>query len=149
MAKWDASVRYSGGLWTKPQMTAEIRTAIKLTRVFMLDRLKKNSPVKTGKLRKSWRVSVGDRLFVVRNDVRNKKGTPYAGFVDLGTRKIKPRRFTEKSVNEAAEHFKDTLADLVDKKLNRRNTKTNRQLAASVAKLRGARNIKEKPILKL
>lgn len=149
MAQWDASIRYSGGLWTKPQMTAEIRTAMKLTRVYMLDRLRKNSPVKTGKLRKSWKVSVGDRLFVVRNDVRNKKGTPYAGFTEYGTRKIKPRRYTQKSVKEAADYYKDTLSDLVDKKLNRRNTKTNRQLAASVASLRGARNIKEKPIRKL
>jgi len=88
-------------------------------------------------------VSVGDRIMRIRN------AAPYAGFVEYGTRKIKPRYFTRDSMDEIAQKFKDKLSDLVEAKLNRRNTRPTRDLAASVAKLRGFKSVKEQPYRKL
>jgi len=67
--------------------------------------LQKHSPVKTGKLRSSWKVNTGERTIVIRNSAY------YAGFVDQGTRKITPRRFVDRSVREITKEFTRRAGD--------------------------------------
>lgn len=130
MAKWNAEIDYSGTLWSGKQMTAEIREASKEVEGYALEVLQKNSPVRTGRLRNSWLVKTGDRTIRIRNTAY------YAGFPNYGTRRIKAQLFLEKSTEQILAKYKEILADKVEQKLGRSNSKPNRELAAQVAKLR-------------
>lgn len=58
------------------------------------DTLRSVTPVRTGKLRRGWRViNYNSRSITVQNDVE------YGIWVDLGTATITPRRFTERGVD--------------------------------------------------
>jgi hypothetical protein len=98
--KWDASISYVGTLWNGNYVPGAIKRAIKEVPEFAHPILYKNSPVKTGYLRTHWNVSTGDRTLVITNPAY------YAGFVDLGTIKIKPRYYVQKSLDEIIPEFK-------------------------------------------
>lgn len=128
---WEAKLDYSGTLWSKPTMTAEIREAIQETAKFAREILPPETPKDTGRMSRSWVVNVGDRTIRIQNFA------PYSGFVNYGTRRMKARPVLEDNLPRIEAHFKETLADKVEAKLGARPTKPTRQLARQVANLRG------------
>ncbi len=61
----------------------------------MLNLLRQTTPVRTGKLRRGWRITeVNGQSFTLENDVF------YGVYVDQGTATISPRRFTKKAADE-------------------------------------------------
>lgn len=98
--KWDASVRFVGTLWNGSTVPNAIKRAMKELPSVAIPILEKNSPVKTGYLKSHWSVATGDRIITIVNPAY------YAGFVDLGTRRIRPRFFVDKSVAEIVSEFK-------------------------------------------
>lgn len=84
MARWDASIKYSGTLWSEPNVTAEVREAMSEVRGFAEQLIQSRTPVDTGKMKSSWQVNTGDRLLTISNPMY------YANFIEEGTRKIKP-----------------------------------------------------------
>ena len=130
---WKADIKFVGTLWNKPTVTAEVRAAMQDTADFARTILPKNTPVDTGRLANSWRVSVGDRIMVISNP------TPYAGFVEYGTRKMAARNMLGKSVPAIEAHFKSSLESRVMAKLGGSGGGSTRlrSLATQVAGLRG------------
>jgi len=129
---WKADIRFIGTLWNKPTVTSEVRESIKETAQFARNLLPKNTPVDTGILARSWRVSVGDRIMTIANP------TPYAGFVEYGTSRMAARGMLAKSIPEIESHFKSTLESKIQSKLSGNGGSTRlRSLATRVAGLRG------------
>lgn len=132
---WKADIQYIGTLWNKPNMTAEVRAAVKETGAFARKILPTNTPVDTGKMAASWKVGTGERTLVISN------GVPYAGFVEYGTRKMRAREPLGKSLPEIEEFFQDTLLSKIEAKLegagSGRRAANLGSLARQVAGLRG------------
>ena len=140
---WESRIDYSGTLWSKPTMTAEIREAVKETAEYARQILPPVTPKDTGRMSRSWSVKAGDRTLRIQNLA------PYSGFVEYGTRKMKARPVMTDSLPAIASFFKETLADKVEAKIGTRPTKPNRQLAQQVAGLRGLIGSKAKRPTKL
>lgn len=132
---WKADIQYIGTLWNKPTMTAEVRAAVKETGDFARKILPTNTPVNTGRLARSWRVGTGERTLVITNP------TPYAGFVEYGTRKMAAKEPLGRSLPEIEEFFKDALVSKIEAKLESRTSGRGssrlNQLAREVSGLRG------------
>lgn len=102
---WDASIRFTGTLWNGKTVPAAIKESIAELPDYAIPILQKHSPVKTGKLRSSWVVDVGERTIAIKNPAY------YAGFVDQGTRKIRPRKYVDRSVREIMQEFTKRAGD--------------------------------------
>lgn len=111
MSSWDATIQWTGSLWTQPRVTAEVRAAIKATAKYALPLIQGDTPVRTGLMRRSWRISAGDRSLKITNSA------PYAGFIEYGTTKITPRRPLGKNVDGIVQHFRNTLSESIISKI--------------------------------
>lgn len=108
---WDATIKYSGTLWSQPKVTKEVRSAMKETATYALTVIKRDTPVKTGLMRKSWRVAAGDRSLKITNSA------PYAGFIEYGTSRITPRKPLGRNVDGIVQNFRNNLSQKILKKI--------------------------------
>lgn len=132
---WDAHIDVTGTLWNQPTVTKEVREAMAATQQRIKDLLPGLTPVKTGRMRASWNVDAGDRILRITNRAQNKQGTQYAGFVDLGTSKMKPRHITKQAMEQAMSIFTQELSGRLEEKFGGRRTKASRDFAVAIAKL--------------
>lgn len=104
MAK-DASIRYYGQLFTNKgkAIPRAVQKAVDSTQAFAELTLKANTPVKTGKLRSSWNVMQHKKGLALTN------AAPYALYVEMGTRRMKPRNMVKDSMPIISAHFEKEL----------------------------------------
>jgi len=124
----------TGTLWNYPKVTAEVRLAMERTQQKVQSKLEELTPVRTGRMKASWQVAVGDRTLRIQN-FASSRGTMYAGFIDNGTRRIKPRFITKTALEEAVSVFTDELGALLSEKFGGTRNKTTREFATAIAKL--------------
>lgn len=120
-----ANISTYGEIFSSPTVTPEIQKALVQTRNYAEMRIKQRTPVDTGRLRASWDLKLANKGLSIVNP------QPYAGFVDLGTRKMAARPMVEPTVTEAQEFFADRLAAEIARKLSA-------QITANVSKGRGS-----------
>lgn len=133
--KWNAAIDVRSTLWNAPKVTAEVRSALQETAEFLKGELEKRTPVRTGRMRSSWLVNAGDRTVTIQNFASN-RGTFYAGFVDTGTRRMKPRHITRDSLQVAVDYFKSNLTQKLEDKWGGRRTPSTREIATAIARLK-------------
>ena len=104
---WDAHIDFVGTLWTGKFIPDAIKRAINEVPDYGKPILEKHSPVKTGRLRDSWSIKTGTKTLTIYNPAY------YAGFVDLGTRTITPRRFVDRSVTEIVGEFRKRASEYI------------------------------------
>jgi hypothetical protein len=108
---------------------------MEFTREKTLETLRALTPVKTGRMKGSWLVDVGDRSITIQNFAKSRYGTMYAGFIDQGTSKIKPRLITDQALKQAMGTFTDRLGELLAEKYGGTRTKSSRDFAVAIGKL--------------
>lgn len=128
MAKrgWDAQVRYSGNLWAEPNVTPEVREAMQAIKPFAQALVESRTPVDTGKMKSSWLVGVGDRILKIENP------TYYAGFIEFGTRKIRPFNCVSGALPAIEQRFKSLVIEKIEAKYG---ASGSRKSSAKVASL--------------
>lgn len=105
------TINYYGELFEGAKITPQITKAADETRKVAIKTLRQNTPVDTGRLKAGWKVVKEGHGFRITNE------TPYAVFVNMGTRNMAPRRMLEKSLPTIEATFKKALAKEIGKKL--------------------------------
>lgn len=123
MARWDASIKYSGTLWSEPNVTAEVREAMSEVRGFAEQLIQSRTPVDTGKMKSSWQVNTSDRLLTISNPMY------YANFIEEGTRKIKPFYCYTGALPAIEQRFKELVIEKIEAKYGG-NTRSLRNVAS-------------------
>jgi hypothetical protein len=108
--RWDAQVKFSGNLWAEPNVTAEVTEAMQELRPFILDLVESRTPVDTGLMKSSWTVGIGQRIIKIENP------TYYSGFIEHGTRRIKPFRCAAGALPAIESRFRDILSAKIEAK---------------------------------
>lgn len=153
MAIWDATVKFSGSLWSGKTVPSIISESVSETAAFLKRELPKVTPVKTGRMKNSWAVGHTRRFIMVTNTAKNKRGTIYAGFVEDGTRKMKARRPLGQTLPKAEEFFINQVLLKSAQKLAAASSASARSrqenFAEQIRKSKGFRNIKRQRPIKL
>lgn len=104
------TISYYGELFSAPfknKMNVALEAAAKKTRDFSVAIVGSRTPVKTGRLKKSWQFTLEG------HGIRYLNQTPYAAFVELGTSKMAPRAMLTSSIPEITAFFeKETIKSL-------------------------------------
>jgi len=126
MARWDATIKYSGNLWSEPNVTPEVRDAMKEVREFAQSLIESRTPVDTGEMRSRWQVSTGDRLLSIINP------TYYAGFVEFGTRRMAARNCLTGALPAIEKRFTELVLEKVTAKYGSGDSKRSSSKLASM-----------------
>lgn len=107
------SIRFYGELFkvngkTIPNAAAK---AVSATQKFAELTLKANTPVKTGKLRDGWSVMQTKKGLGITNQ------TPYAIYVEMGTKHMRPRNMLKNSLPVINDYFETQLKQNLGKSL--------------------------------
>lgn len=100
-----AEISYYGELFSgsSDKITPAIQKAANTAKTYGLALVKARTPVDTGELKNAWTATVeGKGIKWVNN-------TPYAGYVELGTRKMKPRYMLTDSIVDISLVFQEEL----------------------------------------
>ena len=113
------AIRFYGQLFkaTGKTIPRAAEKATEETKKFAELTLKANTPVDTGKLRAGWSVMSTKKGLAITNF------TPYAIYVEMGTRRMRPRNMLRNSMPIIENYFKDRL-----------KANLGKSLAATVAK---------------
>ena len=113
------AIRYYGALFkaSKGTIPKAAAKAVADTQKFAELTLKANTPVDTGKLRQGWQLMQTKKGLAITNF------TPYALYVEMGTRRMRPRNMLKNSLPIIENYFEDRL-----------KANLGKSLAASVAK---------------
>lgn len=107
-----APISYSGELWDAgTKMSPAIMKAAEEARMYGLALVKSRTPVKTGNLKNSWAAQLQNKGVLWTNSA------PYAGFVELGTRKMAAREMLTNSIPAIETVFTRALATQIGIKL--------------------------------
>jgi hypothetical protein len=107
-----ASISYHGALFDDSEaVTPAITKAANVAKTFGLGLIKARTPVDTHKLKSAWSAKLEG------NGIRFDNPTPYAGFVEHGTRKMAPRNMLGDSLSDIAEVFLSELSAEIGKAL--------------------------------
>lgn len=98
-----APISYYGKLFTNTDITPAIAKAANVAKTFGLALVKARTPVDTSKLKGNWEARLEG------NGIRFTNDTPYAGFVEFGTRKMSPRAMLTRSLIDIEEVFIEEL----------------------------------------
>jgi hypothetical protein len=96
-------IKFYGELFTKGSVTPAIARAANIAKTFGLALISARTPVDTGLLRSNWKAKLEGNGIVWQND------TSYAGFVELGTRKMRARHMMTDSLLDISEVFESEL----------------------------------------
>ena len=140
--KWDASIVFTGTLWNGKTVPGAIKRAMDDLPGIAYPILERNSPVKTGYLKTHWKVSTGDRTLSIVNPAF------YGSFVDLGTRRISPRRFVQRSLDEIESEFKDRATRYITEGLSEGQTPRKNQREALSRLTKGIISPNRRPVIK-
>ncbi|MBW4558426.1 MAG: HK97 gp10 family phage protein [Trichormus sp. ATA11-4-KO1] len=99
-----AEISYFGELFTGNKVTPAITKAANVAKTFGLALVSARTPVDTGELKSNWKAKLEG------NGIRWLNDTPYAGFVELGTRKMAPRQMLTSSLIDISLVFEQELA---------------------------------------
>ena len=110
-------------LLTNKEVRMGVQEVVDDTGEFLKFMAERNSPVKTGRLRRSWAMSTmgkgTKRKITVFNTAKTPKGIYYGPFVEYGTVRMAPRRFLYRAVMSAENRKRKWLEEL-EKKLSKR-----------------------------
>ena len=115
------SVKVVGKLFTG-KVTQAVRRAIRATEKDAISILRKNTPVDTGLLRSNWgAIPKTGRNFAQLTLYNN---TYYAGYVESGTRRMRGRFMTRRSLPQIQVAFRENLQKEVSNELETKLTAT-------------------------
>ena len=115
-----APISFEGPLF-KGKVTPAIQAALEDTKAFAALTVRNRTPVDTGNLKSNWVFES------TKNGLRYVNNAPYAGFVELGTTKMAGRFMLSSSLPAIQDHFNQSLATEVGKRLAARLTVTSTQ----------------------
>ncbi len=123
------AIRFYGELFKANGKTIPkaVTKAVTETQAFAELTLKANTPVDTGRLRAGWSVMQTKKGLGIQNF------TPYAIYVEMGTRKMRPRNMLRNSLPTIEDYFKKRLTENLGKSLAAKVAGSNE---VSYAKLR-------------
>ena len=145
---YDSSINFYGELFNKPNVTPEIRGALQVARSYGLALIKARTPVDTGALKEHWKAKTEGQ------GIRWSNQQHYAGFVELGTRKMAPRQMLAQSIPDIERVFEEELRRSLGRKFGvdiiaqvyqptYENTKDNQKRKT----IEGRRVVKGKPLI--
>jgi len=105
------TIKYYGKLFDNTRISPAITRAVDATKVDAMKILKGNTPVRTGKLRSGW--SVTSKGF----GLEYSNQTPYAIYVEMGTKHFAPRAMLERSIPAISKAFKKNLGKQIAKEM--------------------------------
>jgi hypothetical protein len=106
-------IKFYGKLWTG-KISQEVREAAEYARTYGLGLIRARTPVDTGELKSKWSARI------VSGGIEWSNPTPYAGFVELGTRKMAPRYMLTDSLPDIERVFRQRLRSNINKALANR-----------------------------
>lgn len=106
-----SGITYYGVLADGFKVTPTITAAAERTRQYAVKLIKERTPVDTGTLKRNWEVDLEGYGLRIENP------TPYAPFVELGTRKMAGRHMVEGAMPAIIAEFRRQLGLLLSKKL--------------------------------
>lgn len=106
-------VKYIGKLWSG-NVTRAIQNAAWVAKAYGQALIKARTPVDTGRLKNSWQSSLDNQGITFLNN------TPYASYVEYGTRKMAPRYMLTDSIPDIERVFRQELAKEMGKELGAR-----------------------------
>lgn len=115
-----ATISYEGPLF-RGKVTPAIQAALEDTKAFAALTVRNRTPVDTGNLKANWSFES------TKNGLRYVNSAPYAGFVELGTSKMAGRFMLSSSLPDIQDHFNQSLATEVGKRLAARLTVSSTQ----------------------
>lgn len=104
------NIEYQGDLF-KGRITPAITEALEEAREFAALSVRSKTPVDTGNLKSNWQFNLKGNGIEFKND------TPYAIFVEMGTRSMAPRAMLRRSLPGIQETFEKALARNIGRKL--------------------------------
>lgn len=110
------SISYYGALADGFKVTPSITAAAERTRQYAVKLIKERTPVDTGRLKGSWNVDLEGYGLRIEN------ATPYAKFVELGTRKMRGRHMIEGAMPQIISQFRKELGTALGRALAGRIT---------------------------
>lgn len=96
-------INYYGKLFESPEVTPAIARAANIAKAYGLGLVKARTPVDTARLHEGWKATLEGGGIRWAND------TPYAGYVEFGTRKMAPRHMLTRSLDDIKEVFVQEL----------------------------------------
>ena len=121
-------IRYQGVLFDpNPKVNVAIARATKTVAEYSVGVIRSRTPIDTARLWKGWSMVTGARGVEIRNP------TPYASFVELGTRKMSARLMLNRSLPEIEAKFKDALASELQRTLGATKVLGSAKLGAFLA----------------
>lgn len=103
-------VKYTGKFWSGSP-TKAIQNAAWVAKAYGQALIKARTPVDTGKLKSSWQSTLDNQGITFLNN------TPYASYVEYGTRKMAPRYMLTDSIPDIQRVFQQELAKELGKQL--------------------------------
>lgn len=102
---YKATINYHGKLIANGQVrTDQVRQAMQRSATYGETLVRTLTPKRTGRLQAGWSVRV------VGSGLLWKNPTPYAGFVEIGTRRMNGRRMLEKAERATRKYFQQQLS---------------------------------------
>lgn len=98
-----SGISYYGVLADGFKITKPVSVAAERTRQYALNLIKERTPVDTGTLKRNWSVGLEGYGLRIQNS------TPYAPFVELGTRKMRGRHMVEGAMPLIISEFRRQL----------------------------------------
>lgn len=98
-----ALVVSTGELLKNGKYKKYVEEALQEARDYAETAVKARTPVRTGELKANWQVGKSKTSVTFSNQ------TPYAAFVEYGTRRMKPRAMMQKTLPETQEVFKQAI----------------------------------------
>lgn len=96
-------INYYGKLFESPDVTPAIARAANIAKTYGLALVKARTPVDTARLHEGWQASLEG------GGIRWTNNTPYAAYVEFGTKKMAPRHMLTRSLPDIAEVFTEEL----------------------------------------
>lgn len=107
-----AIVTSTGELLKNGKYKKYVDEALQEARDYAETAVKARTPVRTGELKANWQIGKSKTSVTFSNQ------TPYAAFVEYGTRRMKPRAMMQKTLPETQEVFKQALLRKLGKRLS-------------------------------
>jgi HK97 gp10 family phage protein len=104
-------INYYGKLFNSPDITPGIARAANIAKTYGLALVKARTPVDTARLHEGWKATLEG------GGIRWSNDTPYAAYVEFGTRKMAPRGMLTRSLDDIKEVFIEELGKEIGKEL--------------------------------
>lgn len=104
------NINFYGELFNSGGITPEIQKALEVARAYGISLVKARTPVDSGLLRANWDAQVQGRGIKWTNP------TSYASYVELGTKKMRPRYMLTDSLPDIAQVFEEELGKQIQRK---------------------------------